>query len=78
MSISHDVVIMTRAEFRAAEDHAFARGVERWKFEAGYSSRPIDGTQQAVNPAGVAAYAGAVASAAAPSCKTEIGHADTD
>ena len=33
MSISSDVVIMTREEHRAAEDRAFQRGVARGRFE---------------------------------------------
>lgn len=35
MTISPDILIMTRAEFKAAEDRAFHRGVARGRFEQG-------------------------------------------
>lgn len=42
MGISPDVMIMTRAEFQAAEDRAFQRGVTRGRFEQNWDNSHPD------------------------------------
>lgn len=43
MSISPEVVILTRREFEEAKSEAFQRGVKRGRFEATSTDQPVAG-----------------------------------